>query len=111
MSLISRSAGGSPPGKSISGLSMLTSLAPACVRKGNGHSVASRRDDNRRGRRLHLGQDVDREDQRGVLLDAAAGRRAVGVAQLRRNDDQDATADLLAGQTLRPPLDDLLERE
>src|SRR5689334_9851220 len=104
MSLISRSAGGSPPGKSISGLSMLTSNAPACLRKGE-HAqsyilTASQ-----------LREDVHREDQGRVLLDAAALRRIVPVAQLRRDDDEDPAADLLAGQPLRPALDDLLQRE
>src|SRR5690606_20397286 len=98
MSLISRSAGGSPPGKSISGLSMLTSLAPACLRKGE-HTQSCIPPGS------ELGEDVHGEDQRGVLLDPAALRRVVAVAQLRRDDDQDPAADLLAGQALRPALD------
>src|SRR4051794_30852050 len=113
MSLISRSAGGSPPGKSISGLSMLTSLAPAGSRKGNRDQSYIPAADTfaHVARASHLRQDVHGEDQRGVLLDSAAGRRVVAVAQLRRNGDQHPAADLLAGQALRPALDDLLERE
>src|SRR4051812_5902241 len=104
MSLISRSAGGWPSGKSISGFSMLTSLLLLCVRKDNTDSLTSPEG-------LHLRQDVDREDESGVLLDTTAGRRVVAVAQSRRNHDQDAAAHLLARQPLRPALDDLLQRE
>src|SRR5690242_2702561 len=100
MSLISRSFGGSPPGKSTSGLSMLTKLL--LLRGGQPAQ-------SYRTAVLQNGQDVDGEDQRGVGRDALLSLGS--VAELRRDDDQHPAADLLAGQPLRPALDHLLQRE
>src|SRR4051794_14371749 len=95
MSLISSSAGGSPPGKSISGLSMLTCMLLVLLR-------ATRTV-------LQNGEDVQGEDQGGVGGDAALRLAAVG--QVRRRHQHHAAADLLAGQALLPALDELRQRE
>src|SRR6478752_7771993 len=97
MSLISRSAGGSPPGKSISGFSMLTDLLLLLMNWATGTV-------------LHLRQDVHGEHQRGVGGDAR--RLLVTEALVRRHDQQHPAADLLADQTVLQTLErDLGQRE
>src|SRR6478735_2463001 len=97
MSLISRSAGGSPPGKSISGFSMLTELLLQMMNWTTGTV-------------LHLCQQVHGEHQGGLGGDGLL--RLVTERLVRRDDQQDTAADLLADQTVLQALEgDLGQRE
>src|SRR5687768_7613563 len=90
MSLIWSSAGGSPPGKSISGFSMLTSSLLVAWSASWTFSQTPR---------SHGAEDVHHEDQR-VLRQRAVGARA--VAEGGRDHQQDPVAHALADEALVP---------